>query len=322
MSVDLKEFPQRIASVRSQLLIQQQNHRRLSDILNSLDRDIDLTMASSSELKNEQQRKAAKAELQTDEKYQAALMEVRKWFFVPWQLIRERFDEVYPGWEVYYSTPVYLGDSCVITCTITIAGISKQGVGNAEIQLLSSSGKNMARGTTVERSTADAFKDAAEAWGVARYLDEQTDPKTKADFVRYMQGKGDERAAAYYHQNNGSTAKSTSPAPKQTKPFGQSAQPKKIAQQPTNVVPLTKPAAEPAVISPEQCKRFWAIACSHNWSDEAVKLLVSAWGFASSKLITTNAYEGLCAKLEDPKMLAVYNDRAVKEAAAMVEPEF
>ncbi|MBD3882148.1 hypothetical protein IFO70_10295 [Phormidium tenue FACHB-886] len=77
MSVDLKEFPQRIASVRSQLLIQQQNHRRLSDILNSLDRDIDLQIASSSDLKNELQRKAAKAELQIDEEYQAALMEVR-----------------------------------------------------------------------------------------------------------------------------------------------------------------------------------------------------------------------------------------------------
>ncbi|MBD3882149.1 hypothetical protein IFO70_10300 [Phormidium tenue FACHB-886] len=243
-----------------------------------------------------------------------------KWFYIPWQLVRERFDEVYPGWEVYYSTPVYLGDYCVITCTITIAGISKQGVGNAEIQLLSSSGKNMARGTAVERSTADAFKNAAEVWGVARYLDEQTDPKAKADFVRYMQGKGDGRAAAYYHQNNGSTAKSTSPAPKQTKPFGQTTQSKKVAPPATNVVPLAKPAAEPTLITDPQRNRLWAIASNAGFTKEGCKALIFAYGFSSSKDITTNAYEGLCEKAADPDMAAIYNDRAVKEAAA--EREF
>ncbi|MBD3881673.1 hypothetical protein IFO70_07895 [Phormidium tenue FACHB-886] len=149
-----------------------------------------------------------------------------KWFYIPWQLIRERFDEVCPDWEVAYSTPAYLGDYCTITCTITIGGISKQGVGNAEIMLLSSSGKNMARGTPIERATADAFKNAAEAWGVARYLDEQTDPKTKADFVRYMQHAGNGRAADFYHRNQGNLPRSSSngnsASPKaQTKPFGQ-----------------------------------------------------------------------------------------------------
>lgn len=143
-----------------------------------------------------------------------------KWFFVPWQLIRDRFDEVCPDWQVSYSTPVYLGDYCTITCTITIQGIAKQGVGNAEIALLSSSGKNMARGTPIERATADAFKNAAEAWGVARYLDDQTDPNTKADFIRYMQRSGDGRAAAFHHRNEGNLpARSPKPA---AKPFGQS----------------------------------------------------------------------------------------------------
>jgi len=146
-----------------------------------------------------------------------------KWFYIPWQTIRERFDEVCPDWEVSYSAPSYLGDYCAITCTITIGGISKQGVGNAEIMLLSHSGKNMARGTPIERATADAFKNAAEAWGVARYLDDQTDSKTKADFVRYMQHAGDGRAADFHHRNEGNLP-ARSPATKiQAKPFGQSA---------------------------------------------------------------------------------------------------
>ena len=148
-----------------------------------------------------------------------------KWFYIPWQLIRERFDQVCPDWEVSYSAPAYLGDYCTITCTITIGGIAKQGVGNAEILLLSSSGKNMARGTPIERATADAFKNAAESWGVARYLDEQTDPKTKADFVRYMQHSGNGRAADLYHRNQGNLPRNgfngSASAKAQAKPFGQ-----------------------------------------------------------------------------------------------------
>jgi hypothetical protein len=148
-----------------------------------------------------------------------------KWFYIPWQLIRERFDQVCPDWEVSYSAPAYLGDYCTITCTITIGDIAKQGVGNAEILLLSSSGKNMARGTPIERATADAFKNAAESWGVARYLDEQTDPKTKADFVRYMQHSGNGRAADLYHRNQGNLPRNGSngsaSAKAQAKPFGQ-----------------------------------------------------------------------------------------------------
>jgi hypothetical protein len=148
-----------------------------------------------------------------------------KWFYIPWQVIRERFDEVCPDWEVSYSPATYLGDYCTITCTITIGGISKQGVGNAEVMLLSSSGKNMARGTPIERATADAFKNAAEAWGVGRYLDEQTDPKTKADFVRYMQHAGDGRAADFHHRNEGNLPqRSIGPTKIQAKPFGKAPQ--------------------------------------------------------------------------------------------------
>lgn len=119
-----------------------------------------------------------------------------RWFYVPWQDIRDRLDEACPNWEVSYSEPKYLGDYCHITCTITIEKVSRSAPGNAPIQLLSNSGKDMSRGTPIERAIADAFKNASEAWGVARYLDDQ------AFVIKYMQSKGDMRGYKYATENN------------------------------------------------------------------------------------------------------------------------
>ena len=123
-----------------------------------------------------------------------------RWFFIPWQSIRERLDEVYPEWECFWGEPIYLGQNCIIQCTIKIAGISRSAPGNAPIELISSSGKDMSRGTPVERATADAFKNAAEAWGIGRYLDDQ-------DFtVKHMRSVGDGRAYKFAIENRQITA--------------------------------------------------------------------------------------------------------------------
>ena len=47
-----------------------------------------------------------------------------QWYYVPWQTVRERLDQVYPAWQASYSEPRYIGDYCTVTCTITINGIS------------------------------------------------------------------------------------------------------------------------------------------------------------------------------------------------------
>lgn len=230
-----------------------------------------------------------------------------KWFYIPWQAIRERFDEVCPDWEVSYSAPSYLGDYCAITCTITIDGIAKQGVGNAEIMLLSSSGKNMARGTPIERATADAFKNAAEVWGVARYLDEQTDSKTKADFVRYMQHAGDGRAADFHHRNSGNLPKRSPSTKSQAQPFG---------AKPKPALTIAPSPSAPALATEAQLKRFWAIAKNAGYTQDGCKALILAFGgFSSSKEIIANAYEGLCAKAADGDLAAIYNDQAKAEVA-------
>jgi hypothetical protein len=123
-----------------------------------------------------------------------------KWFYVTWQRIRERLDDVCPEWRIEYGTPFYLDKYCVVSCKLTIAGISREALGNAEIELLSKTGKDMSRGTAIERALADAFKNAAEAFGVCRYLDEQS--KDKREFtIRYLQAKGDGRGVKVAAEN-------------------------------------------------------------------------------------------------------------------------
>jgi hypothetical protein len=120
----------------------------------------------------------------------------KEWWYVPWQLIRQRLDRVCPDeWTVEYGQPYYLGDLCHISCRLTICGIAREGVGSAKLELISNEGNDMARGNPIERAVADAFKNAAEQFGIAGYLDEQTDDKTKKAFIKYMLQAGDARPA-------------------------------------------------------------------------------------------------------------------------------
>ena len=113
------------------------------------------------------------------------------WFFIPWQLIRDRLQEVDPNYKQEFGSAQYLGDYCIVSCTLTICGVSRQALGNAELVILSDKGNNMARGTPIERAIADAFKNAAESFGVAAYLDDQE------AVIRIMSKAGDSRAYKY-----------------------------------------------------------------------------------------------------------------------------
>lgn len=95
------------------------------------------------------------------------------WIFVPWQNIRERLDEVYPAWVVDYSEIKIIEQQAFCKCGITIADIRKEAYGDVPVAILSSSGKDISRGSFGDRVVAEAFKNASEHWGVARYLDDQ-----------------------------------------------------------------------------------------------------------------------------------------------------
>ncbi|HEY9699662.1 MAG TPA: hypothetical protein V6D10_20545 [Trichocoleus sp.] len=73
----ISEFPQQIADKQLAVLSQEQKVRKLKDILQTFDREIECAVAFDAELKNESQRKSKKAELQADEEYQGTLLELQ-----------------------------------------------------------------------------------------------------------------------------------------------------------------------------------------------------------------------------------------------------
>lgn len=75
--MQLSEFPQQIADKQLAVLNQEQKVRKLKDILQTFDREIECAVAFDTELKNESQRKSKKAELQADEEYQGTLLELQ-----------------------------------------------------------------------------------------------------------------------------------------------------------------------------------------------------------------------------------------------------
>jgi hypothetical protein len=97
----------------------------------------------------------------------------RKWVFLRWQTVRDRLDEVYPDWTIDYSEIQYLGNDAICRCGITILGVRKEAIASVPITLMSKAGNDMARGSAADRLAAEAIKNAAETWGVGRYLDDQ-----------------------------------------------------------------------------------------------------------------------------------------------------
>jgi hypothetical protein len=189
-----------------------------------------------------------------------------RWFYITWQDIRERLDEVCPEWSCTWTEPIYIGDYCHISCTITICNVSRQAPGNAPIELISSKGKDMARGTPIERATADAFKNAAEAFGIARYLDDQV--KT----VNLLHKQGDGRAYKFAKENEQIQVGARG-----------------IAKQPTGEKLITEP----------QAKRLWAIAKKLNLSDQEIHQVIANYGFSDVAEISMRLYDKLIEELEN-----------------------
>jgi hypothetical protein len=189
-----------------------------------------------------------------------------RWFYITWQDIRERLDEVYPEWSCTWTEPIYIGDYCHISCTITICNVSRQAPGNAPIELISSKGKDMARGTPIERATADAFKNAAEAFGIARYLDDQV--KT----VNLLHKQGDGRAYKFAKENEQIQVGARG-----------------IAKQPTGEKLITEP----------QAKRLWAIAKKLNLSDQEIHQVIANYGFSDVAEISMRLYDKVIEELEN-----------------------
>lgn len=110
-----------------------------------------------------------------------------EWYFVPWQTIRARLNKVCPEhWSDRYSDITFTNGYCFVICTLTICGVSHQGVGSTPIETLNAKGKDTSYGDPIERAIADAFKNACEQFGIAAYLDVQRDPAKKQAFLKYV----------------------------------------------------------------------------------------------------------------------------------------
>ncbi|NDJ21007.1 hypothetical protein GS682_04975 [Nostoc sp. B(2019)] len=97
----------------------------------------------------------------------------KKWVFLRWQTIRKRLDEIAPDWMSDYSEIQYIGNDAICRCGITILGIRKEAIASVPISLQSKAGNEMTRGSAADRLAAEGLKNAAETWGVGRYLDDQ-----------------------------------------------------------------------------------------------------------------------------------------------------
>ena len=95
------------------------------------------------------------------------------WAFVPHHEYRERLDEVCPEWESSYTHIEQITSDVICKCTITILGIRKQAIGSVPLVAAEKDGRDVSRGSAADRLAAEAFKNACEAWGVGRYLDDQ-----------------------------------------------------------------------------------------------------------------------------------------------------
>ena len=126
-----------------------------------------------------------------------------RWFYVPHQAITDRLNSVCPGhWSTKVGSITVAGDFTVVFLELTICGVTRTGVGdNKTLPEMNDRGKSKEIGTPAVRAFRNAFKDAAEQFGICSYLDDQKEGKSKQDFIRYMQGKGDGRAQKYSMEN-------------------------------------------------------------------------------------------------------------------------
>jgi hypothetical protein len=213
-----------------------------------------------------------------------------KWFYVPWQQIRERIEEVAPDHELEFYPPEFVDAYCTVRCKLVICGVPRIAIGNAE-------NKGGMRGNAIERAVADAYKNAAEAFGVGAYLDEQSREK-KAFLANYLHSKGDGRGVAEMMRNGDipGNLNRNKPTPATAKPSVDAA------------APATEGA--PTLITESQQKRLYAIAMSSGYTKEGLKCRLDAAGYKSSKDLPKAMYDKVCTALEDKEAAQTWNDRA------------
>jgi hypothetical protein len=188
---------------------------------------------------NTKRKELAEIVQQLQEPFPAIAHSIRKlpgnnlYIYLNWEVIRDRLLDVVPDYELDYTVPSMdlTTNRCITKATITILGISKTELGDVPVSEKNNDGRETTRGTACDRSKAEAFKNAAEAWGIGTYLNDQyycyklleadkanisEDYRNKlnvlANQLKSQLTKGDIRSQAYVLAKNGKTSVSA-PAP-------------------------------------------------------------------------------------------------------------
>jgi hypothetical protein len=183
-------------------------------------------------------------------------------------------------------------------------------------------------------------------FGIAAYLDEQADSKTKEEFARWMRKQGNSKAAVQIANKAAGKPERSANGPrilaKQNELGISREQLNKLMQDnfrtddPTRLsvsqcdqllalMDGFKSSLEPQptgeweqgnYATPSQVKRLWAIAKAAGFTAEGVKALLLANGISSSKEIPRNLYEPICDDGLRPDMAAHWNKQGEALTAA------
>ncbi|GEM_PF-3209588 len=202
-----------------------------------------------------------------------------RWVYLRWQTIRERLDEVCPDWSNDHTDIQYLGNDAVCRSGITILGVRKEAIASVPISLTSGKGNEMTRGSPADRLAAESLKNAAEAWGVGRYLDSQQFViQYLADHINDLDDKMQGQVRKLCEQY---------------KIYIGVRQPQKREAQKENGFLHALAGTSPELrISTSQKKRLWAIGKSDlKLTDEQIKTAYRYFGFDHCEDITPEKYD-------------------------------
>jgi len=89
--------------------------------------------------------------------------------YVDSRVYQGRLDAVTPDWRNEY-TREYAGDRVIVTCALTVAGVTRQAIGESLQASARADGSTVIEENAATSAEAQAFKRACSAFGLGRYL--------------------------------------------------------------------------------------------------------------------------------------------------------
>jgi hypothetical protein len=99
--------------------------------------------------------------------------------YVDSRVYQGRLDSVTPDWRNEY-TREYAGDRVIVTCALTVAGVTRQAIGESLQASARHDGSTVIEENAATSAEAQAFKRACSAFGLGRYL--YSVPQVWADY--------------------------------------------------------------------------------------------------------------------------------------------